>query len=140
MSALTDVEYSSLLDYLSTLDISRRVFMAIEWIKEYAQSLGETSLERDSSRIEALLAPNAKTRKVNGGKAKNSIEELEAKLKKVGLPENIQERVWADFERLRSMGASPQNQEHHVLTNYLELVASIPWSNATKDVIDIQKV
>ena len=137
------MSYSSLLDYLSTLDVSRRVFLAIDWIKEYSKASEEVNFERDPTRLETLVGP-ARIRKIptqSGSKGpRNSIEELEAKLKRAMLPENAQERVWSDFERLKAMGSGAQNQEHHVLTNYLELVASLPWNNSTKDIIDIQRV
>lgn len=142
VSVLNDVSYSTMLDYLSTLDVAKRVFLAVEWIKEYSKTSEEGNFERDSVRLETLFGPGRprKIQSMPGNKPKNTIEELESKLKRIGLTENVQERVWADLDRLKAMGSGAQNQEHHVLTNYLELVASLPWNNATRDIIDIQRV
>jgi ATP-dependent Lon protease len=63
-------------------------------------------------------------------------EELREQLEQAGLPEEVMtvaERELGRFERL-----PPQSAEHGVIRNYLEWLASLPWSKSTDDNLDLK--
>ncbi len=63
-------------------------------------------------------------------------DELRKQLEDAKLPEHawkVAERELGRFERL-----PPQSAEHGVIRNYLEWIASLPWSKSTKDNLDLK--
>jgi ATP-dependent Lon protease len=63
-------------------------------------------------------------------------EELRKLLEEANLPEHamqVADRELARFERL-----PPQSAEHGVIRNYIEWIASLPWSKATEDNLDLK--
>jgi ATP-dependent Lon protease len=63
-------------------------------------------------------------------------EELRTQLEEAGLPEEVMtvaQRELGRFERL-----PPQSAEHGVIRNYLEWLASLPWSKSTEDNLDLK--
>jgi ATP-dependent Lon protease len=63
--------------------------------------------------------------------------ELRERIEAAGLPDHAlkqAERELARFERL-----PPQSAEHGTIRNYLEWLASLPWSKATEDHIDLER-
>ncbi|PIO76191.1 putative endopeptidase La [Teladorsagia circumcincta] len=133
VSLISDISYPSLLDYLATLEIPKRVQLANDWLKEHLKAA--TSTRSRDIRIEQPYLP--RIRSGTQRSPKSGLEELEARLQNAGLPDTVKERVWADFDRLKSMGQN--SSEQHVLTSYLDLVASLPWSKSTPESIDIKK-
>ena len=65
------------------------------------------------------------------------MKDLELKLTKAELPENVQKVVKKELKRIKKM--SPQSPEYPMLRHYLELIADLPWNKSTKDNIDIFK-
>ena len=65
------------------------------------------------------------------------MQDLELKLTKAELPENVQKVVKKELKRIKKM--SPQSPEYPMLRHYLELIADLPWNKSTKDNIDISK-
>ena len=65
------------------------------------------------------------------------MQDLELKLTKAELPDNVQKVVKKELKRIKKM--SPQSPEYPMLRHYLELIADLPWNKSTKDNIDISK-
>jgi ATP-dependent Lon protease len=63
------------------------------------------------------------------------VEDLREKIAQAKLPEEVQEKALKEVERLEKM--PPMVAEAVVVRNYLEWVLSLPWSNETKDRLDL---
>ncbi|CAI4232260.1 unnamed protein product [Auanema sp. JU1783] len=137
VATLPDIQFSSLLEYLSTLDVAKRVNMAIDWLQEQQKSSKDMAFIRDKVNLDTLVAKGGARKTHSSSQLKNPIEVLEAKLKSAGIPSNAKERVMLEFERLK--GTSTQSSEYHVLTTYLEFISQLPWNKKSKDSGDMRK-
>lgn len=64
-------------------------------------------------------------------------EEMRAKVEKLGLPDDVKEKVLKEVDRLEKM--PPMAAEAVVVRNYLEWMTNLPWSTMTEDQIDLVK-
>ncbi len=65
----------------------------------------------------------------------SDLEELQEKLAKADLPEDIRKEAQREMSRLEKVPA--QSPEHNVLRTYLEYVVELPWNKTTEDSLDI---
>ncbi len=65
------------------------------------------------------------------------ITELEKKLSKKNLPKDAKEKVQKELKRLESM--STMSPEYSYIRTYIDWMLDIPWSEKTKDVLDLKK-
>lgn len=65
----------------------------------------------------------------------NEIEELKERIAKAKLPKEAHEKAYKELERLEKM--PPMVAEAVVVRNYLDWILSLPWSNETKDRLDL---
>jgi len=65
------------------------------------------------------------------------ISELEKKLSKKNLPKDAKEKVQKELKRLESM--STMSPEYSYIRTYIDWMLDIPWSEKTKDVLDLKK-
>lgn len=63
--------------------------------------------------------------------------DIEKRLKAAKMPAEIDKKAEQEFKRLKRM--PPGNPEISYITNYLELLASLPWSKKSTSKIDIKK-
>ncbi|MDA3922552.1 MAG: endopeptidase La [Salinisphaera sp.] len=68
--------------------------------------------------------------------APNDLEELEAKIDKVGMPKEVKKKATAEFNKLKSM--SPMSAEATVVRNYLDWLVDVPWKKRSKTKIDLE--
>ena len=64
-------------------------------------------------------------------------KELEKKLQKKKLPKEAKEKVQKEIERLESIPS--MSPEHSYVRTYVEWMLDVPWSEKTKDVLDLKK-
>ncbi|HXN00916.1 MAG TPA: endopeptidase La [Candidatus Dormibacteraeota bacterium] len=66
----------------------------------------------------------------------SELDELREKVRALELTEALEERLLKDVDRLERM--PPGSPEISVLHNYLELVVSLPWHEASEDITDLR--
>ncbi|NIP60448.1 MAG: endopeptidase La [Gemmatimonadetes bacterium] len=66
---------------------------------------------------------------------RQEVEELRERIEALDLPEEAQEE--ADRELSRLERTSPQSAEYQVIRTYLEWMTELPWSERTRDKIDL---
>jgi ATP-dependent Lon protease len=72
-----------------------------------------------------------------GEQESSEIQELKGKLLKKKLPETAHKVASKEIEKLAKMNAS--SSEYTVTTNYLDWLLELPWSESTKDRLDIKR-
>jgi ATP-dependent Lon protease len=72
-----------------------------------------------------------------GEQESSEIQELKEKLVKRKLPEAAYKVASKEIEKLSKMNAS--SSEYTVTTNYLDWLVELPWSESTKDRLDIKR-
>jgi ATP-dependent Lon protease len=65
------------------------------------------------------------------------INELEKKLKKKKLPKEAKEKVEKEIKRLETM--TTMSPEYSYIRTYIDWMLEIPWSEKTKDILDLKK-
>jgi len=63
--------------------------------------------------------------------------ELREQIEAAGLPEHAMKAAERELDRLEKL--PPQAAEHGVIRTYLEWIATLPWSRATNDDLDLKK-
>lgn len=64
-------------------------------------------------------------------------KELEKKLQKKKMPKEANDKVLKEIERLEDIPS--MSPEHSYVRTYVELMLDVPWSEKTKDVMDLKK-
>lgn len=65
------------------------------------------------------------------------VAELTEKIEAAGMPENVQTAALKELNRYEKVPAT--SAESSVIRNYIEWLISLPWSNSTKDDLNIHK-
>jgi ATP-dependent Lon protease len=69
--------------------------------------------------------------------APNELEELEQKIKEVGLTQEAKKKANSELNKLKMM--SPQSAEATVVRSYLDTIVNLPWKKKTKVCKDLAK-
>ena len=69
--------------------------------------------------------------------AVNEFDELEEKIKKSGMPDEVAKKANAELKKLQMM--SPMSAEATVVRNYLDALVDAPWKNKTKAKVKLDK-
>ena len=69
--------------------------------------------------------------------ASNEFEELEEKIKKSGMPDEVAKKASSELKKLQMM--SPMSAEATVVRNYLDALVDAPWKNKTKAKVKLDK-
>ncbi|MDH5527586.1 MAG: endopeptidase La [Nitrospirota bacterium] len=99
-------------DAKSEIDKSQREYILREQMKSIKRELGEEDRDEETN-------------------------ELKAALESAGMPEKVEKEAKKQLGRLERM--HPDSSEATITRTYLEWMSELPWSVATKDVLDLEQ-
>jgi len=94
----------------------------------------------DRSQREYFLRQQLKAIQSELGEGNELFEEIEQyrdKILKVKMPENVEEESLRQLKKLERM--HPDTAETATLRNWLDIITELPWSNASKDNLNLKK-
>ena len=110
-------------------------------IMEIFQKISSQTQERVSKITkEAILKEQMRSieEELGGGDSEHAeIREFELKIKKAGMPKEVQERARKELSRLAKM--SSYNPEAGYIRNYLEWLTELPWKIGKQPKIDLKR-
>lgn len=134
-------------DILETIDIKERLNKVIDIIHNEKEVLNlekkiglrvKKSMERTQKEYYLREQLKAIQKELGDKEGKTAeIAELLEKIELAGMPEQVLETAKKELDRYEKIPAS--SAESAVIRNYLEWLIALPWSNATKDDLDIGK-
>ncbi|MBX2996009.1 MAG: endopeptidase La [Bdellovibrionaceae bacterium] len=130
-------EKQTLLELLSVRERSLKLLTLMKEFKEALELQNEIRSKLHQkigqSQRESILREQMKTIKDELGEGDNEaqLDKLRKKLDDAGLPPEVKEVVDQEWRRFSDMG--PQSPESHMIRNYLETVAALPWSKSAPD-------
>lgn len=102
---------------------------------------GEIQSKISTSQREYFLREQLKAIRKELGEDKDEysqdLQRLKDKIDAANLPEEARQKVDEEFRRLQMI--PPESSEYSITRNYLETVASLPWSYTTDDVTNLRK-
>ena len=144
-----DLSFERKVQLLETLDLSRRITMVLEWVKD---ALAEHQLTQkirndvteglEDRQREFLLRQQLEAiRKELGEDDDGLVDEYRAKLAALVEADAITEATRTAIEReIDRLERTPeQNMEHGWIRNWLDTVFAVPWGERTVDDIDIER-
>jgi ATP-dependent Lon protease len=72
-----------------------------------------------------------------GNELYEEIEQYREKISKAKMPENVEEEAYRQLKKLERM--HPDTAETATLRNWLDIMTELPWSNASKDNLNLKK-
>ena len=145
IASTLDIKGSERQEILETIDIKRRLEKVSEFLSREVKVLelerriaSKTQEQFEKSAKEAVLKEKLKAIQDELGREQDGDEthELLAKIKKVGMPKDVEEKALKELKKLQQ--TTPYNPESGYLRNYLETLVSLPWSKKTKHRVDIR--
>lgn len=110
-----EILYSSMQKEIGVLQVERKIRKRVK--RQMEKSQREYYLNEQMKAIQKELGDSE-----DGGE----IQQLEAKIKKAGMPKEAKEKAMREIKRLQMMG--PMSAESGVVRNYLDWLTDIPWS------------
>ncbi len=88
---------------------------------------------------EQILRQQMRTIKeeLGDGGEEDEVEELRERLRKAGLPDDVQKVARKQLGRMSGM--QQQSAEYNVTRTYLEWIADLPWSKTTPDKLEVEE-
>ena len=147
IAALLDLPADHEIELLGEPDAATRIRLLVKRIGEgkakaeiRAKIEGEVKKELGKNQREAVLREHMRAikRELGDESGDNDIEALKQRLDAANLPEDARKVVDRELRRLESMGQG--GAEVHVIRNYLELIADLPWDRRSGTEIDLDKI
>ncbi len=140
------IAVEELQDLLATLDVRQRLekllvilTREIELLELGHKIQSQVQSELNKSQREYYLRQQLKAiqKELGEGDGRASeIEELVKKIEAAKLPEDARKAADKELDRLRMI--PPESAEHTVVRTYIDWLATLPWSVATEDNLDIK--
>jgi len=147
IAANVDVSIEEKQQVLETVDLKARMKLVLELLNRKREILKLSSKidsqvkgEMSKTQREYYLRQQMKAIKEELGdltdEEEEDLDELAERLKKVGLPPEVEKVANKEMNRLRSIPAA--SSEYTVARTYLEWLADLPWNKKTEDNLDIE--
>ena len=145
--SLLDLPLEQEVELLGTADVPDRIRLLVKRIGESkakaevrAKIEGEVKKELGKNQREHVLREHMRAIKKELGDegGDNDLDNLRKRLDDANLPEDARKVADRELRRLESMGG--QGAETHVIRNYLELIADLPWDKRAEGDIDLDKI
>ncbi|MFO0739178.1 MAG: endopeptidase La [Labilithrix sp.] len=144
--SLLDLPLEQEVELLGVADVPTRIRLLVKRIGEgkakaevRAKIEGEVKKELGKNQREHVLREHMRAiKKELGDEGDNDLDLLRKRLDDANLPEDARKVADRELRRLESMGGS--GAEVHVIRNYLELIADLPWDKRSGSEIDLDKI
>ncbi|WP_110927109.1 endopeptidase La [Bacillus massiliglaciei] len=134
-------------EILETVNVKDRLARVIEMIQnerevlELEKKIGQRvkrSMERTQKEYYLREQMKAIQRELGDKEGKTGeVAILTDKIEEAGMPEHVKATAFKELDRYEKVPAS--SAESSVIRNYIEWLISLPWTNATKDDLNIKK-
>ena len=147
VASVLDIKSQERQELLEMINVKARLEKVSDYlgkeikVLELEKKISSKTQERfEKGAKEAMLRERLKTIERELGEfdeeGGSETKELMDKIKKAGMPEDVLEKAKKEIKKLSQMNQF--NPEGGYIRNYLEWLASLPWSNESKDNIDIK--
>ncbi|MBM7691962.1 ATP-dependent Lon protease [Peribacillus deserti] len=134
-------------EILETIDVKERLAKVLETINNEKEVLNlekkigqrvKRSMERTQKEYYLREQMKAIQKELGDKEGKTGeIAALQEKIANAGMPDHVKETAHKELDRYEKIPAS--SAESAVIRNYIEWLVSLPWTNTTKDDLDIAK-
>jgi ATP-dependent Lon protease len=147
IAAQLDLPTEQEIELLGEPDAAARIRLLVKRIGEgkakaevRAKIEGEVKKELGKNQREAVLREHMRAikRELGDSSGDDDLDVLKKRLDEAELPEDARKVVDRELRRLESMGGN--GAEVHVIRNYLELIADLPWHARSNSDIDLDKI
>lgn len=142
-----DLKLSERQQILETLDVFKRLSLINAFMQKEIEILSmgkriqsEVQKKLKKNEKEYILREQLKAIHKELGEddpRQAEFDELEAKISKAGMPEEVLEAVNKEFDRYKRM--HPDSSESSILRTYLDWMTDIPWAKKSKDRLNLKK-
>jgi len=146
IAANVDVPIEEKQQVLETVDLKARMKLVLELLNRKREILKLSNKidsavkgEMSKTQREYYLRQQLKAIKEELGELgeeEEELDELGERLKKAGLPPDVEKVAVKELHRLKSIPTA--SSEHAVARTYLDWIADLPWSKRTEDNLDIE--
>ena len=146
IAANVDVPIEEKQQVLETVDLKDRMKLVLELLNRKREILKLSSKidsqvkgEMSKTQREYYLRQQLKAIKEELGELgeeEEELDELGERLKKIGLPPDVEKVANKELNRLKSIPTA--SSEYTVARTYLEWIADLPWSKKTDDNLDVE--
>jgi ATP-dependent Lon protease len=146
IAANVDVPIEEKQQVLETVDLKARMKLVLELLNRKREILKLSNKidsavkgEMSKTQREYYLRQQLKAIKEELGELgeeEEELDELAERLKKAGLPPEVEKVAQKELNRLKSIPTA--SSEYTVARTYLDWIADLPWSKRTEDNLDIQ--
>jgi len=139
IASTLDIKGSERQDILETVDVRKRLTKVSEYLDKEVKVLelerkiaSKTQEQLEKSTKDAILRERLKTIEKELGDTDDGgeIKELSDKIKKAGMPKDIEEKMIKELKKLQQL--TPYNPESGYLRNYLEWMVALPWNKKSE--------
>lgn len=135
-----EVDLSKKQKVLVMAHLKDRALYLLTLMQEFRENLqvqneirGKLNQKMGQVQREIILREQLKTirEELGEGEAAGKEDQLRKKIDEAGMPEEVRKVAEKEMKRLQEVGT--QSPESHIIRNYLDLLADLPWSKSSED-------